>query len=205
MRINYLGIIAGVLAFVSLALPWWTYSISSSLDGFTVSNEATSYLYQIRIPRPIIGTTVPPVSSISSPWYGLAALAFLVLGGLLGLMGGFIAKGRRIVLALGGTLALFSIIAFAAGLQNDISNGAVAGLPKGAVLFSVGSYNSHGSSFNYSCYLSFGFWLALIAALVMLYALTKERTLIANAQVTCGTSFLHSDVQGSDCCHKMAC
>jgi hypothetical protein len=91
------------------------------------------------------------------------------------LTSGVIVNRRKIALALAAILALFSIIIFAAGLQNDISNGAMGLYPTGASLFSSGSYTYLGTvSVSYSGYLSFGFWLALVAAIIMFAALTRK-------------------------------
>jgi len=171
LRLNYLGFIGGILAFISLVLPWWAMSISGSAMEINVSDEVTLYLYQTRVT--IIGLSVS--ASTNLPWYCSIALAFVVLGGLLGLAGSVIANGRRIVLSLGAILASFSVIIFAVGLQNQISNGSlVSGLPTGVGLFSSGAY---GYGMDYSSYLSFGFWLALVAAIIMFVALTRERML----------------------------
>ena len=162
--------IGGILAFFSLVLPWRAMSISSSAMGMAFSDEASLYLYQAKV-------TIMGISGTASmnPWYCSTALVFVVIGGLLGLAGSVIANGRRIVLALGGILVLFSIIVFAAGLQNQISNGSLAtGYPTGASLFSSGSYSYLGVSINYSSYLSFGFWLALVATMILFAALTRK-------------------------------
>ena len=103
-------------------------------------------------------------------WFGFTALVFVVIGGLLGLAGSVIASGRRkIFLALGGILVLLSIIVFAVGLQNQITSGSLAtGYPTEVGLFSSGSTtNPGGWSINYSTYLSSGFWIALVATILM--------------------------------------
>jgi hypothetical protein len=168
LRLNYLGIIGGILAFVSLVLPWWVYSLRSSVLGNSIYDGTTLYLYQAR--ATILG--IPTVGS--SPFYCSVALVFLVLSGSLGLTGSVIPYGRKIILVVGGILALLSIVVFAIGLQNDISNGAVGGLPNGAFLFSSGSYGVLGALFSYSTYLSFGFWLAFVAAIAMFAAINRE-------------------------------
>ena len=168
LRLNYLGFIGGILALISLALPWWSLNYSGSPMGSIVSVEGNLYLYQTTVTT--IGVSLS--ASTNHPWYCSIALAFVVLGGLLGLAGSVIANGRRTVLSLGGILALFSIIIFAVGLQNQISNG--SGFPAGVGLFSSGSYGHLGM--DYSSYLSFGFWLALVAAITMFATLTRERT-----------------------------
>ena len=177
------------MAFVSLVLPWWAYSFSSSAMGNSYYDGATLYLYQAKVT--IIGIPM----TASNPWYSSTALAIVVLSGSLGLIGSVVATSRRTIFALSGTLALFSVIVFAAGLQNDISNGAVGGLPRGASLFSSGSYGLFGSSFNYSAYLSFGFWLALVAAMVMFAAITKEP-----AKATSSATALPSDTEVLSMC-----
>ncbi|MEM2971205.1 MAG: hypothetical protein QW270_02115 [Candidatus Bathyarchaeia archaeon] len=68
---------------------------------------------------------------------------------------------------------MLSIIIFAVGLQSEISKApTIAGGPM-VGLFSSGSYNFMGLSMDYSTYLSFGFWLALVAAIIMLVAPMK--------------------------------
>jgi hypothetical protein len=180
---NYLAIIAGILTFVSLALPWWVVTVWYSSMGY-FSDEATLYLYEAKVSVMITkGLFIMGTSStgVTHPWYASTALVFLVLGGLLGLTSGVIANKRKIVLTLGLILTLFSLIIFAAGLQNDISNGAMGLYPRGASLFSSGSftYSYLATSINYSGYLSFGFWLSLVAAIIMLVALTRRPT-VAN-------------------------
>jgi hypothetical protein len=163
------------MAFISLALPWWVVTISTTGPlGITTYDEATLYLYEAKVS--ITGWRLFGIAiGVTHPWYASTALAFVVLSGLLGLTSDVIANGRKIVLTLGAILALFSIIIFAAGLQNDISNGAVGRFyPTGASLFSSGSYTYLGTlSVNYSGYLSFGFWLALVAAIIMFWSLAK--------------------------------
>jgi tellurite resistance protein TehA-like permease len=73
-----------------------------------------------------------------------------------------------------GILALLSIIIFAIGLQGELSTAVpVAGLPE-VGLFSSGSYSLLGVSMDYSTYLTFGFWLALIAAIIAFVASTMH-------------------------------
>jgi len=104
LRLNYLGFIGAILAFLSIGLPWWTYSFSSSIMGSAASDGATVYLYQVK--AAIIGYSLP----VSNPWYSSTALAFLVLSGLLALTGSVITNGRRTLLALGAMLATASIM-----------------------------------------------------------------------------------------------
>lgn len=78
------------------------------------------------------------------------------------------------ILIVAGILALLSIIIFAAGLQGELSKAPpVSGFPE-VGLFSSGSWSFMGASMDYSSYLSFGFWLALIAAILAFISLLKH-------------------------------
>jgi hypothetical protein len=176
LRPNYLGIVGGILAFISLVLPWWVLSEKSSSVGTTLSGKTSVYLYQARWTNLVTGALKAVSMNL---WFGWTALALVVIGGLLSLAGSVITTRRRMLLALGGTLVLLSIIVFAAGLQNQISSGSLGtgyGYPPGLGLFSKGSYINYPLfwSISYSSYLSFGFWLALVAAILMFAALTRK-------------------------------
>ena len=57
-------------------------------------------------------------------WFGWAALAFIVITGIAGIVGSLIVgKNGKIILTVAGILALLSIIIFAIGLQNELSKG----------------------------------------------------------------------------------
>lgn len=176
MRPNYIGIIGGILAFISLALPWWTMTISSGAMGITVSGDVSIYPYRASVSALGMAMDIP-----MEIWFGWIALALIILGGILGLVGSIIPTRGKMVLALGGVFALLSIIVFAVGLQTELSKG--FGIPgtvtfPGIGLFSSGSFDivSYGEitvTLSYSTYLSFGFWLALIAAIIMFVAMKK--------------------------------
>lgn len=148
MKLNIIGIIGAVIAFISSTLPWW--AISLSIMGTPFSD--TMYLYQ-----------TGDFGYVLSLWYVWAAFALVILGGLLGLAGSIVPKGKMLLIG-GGVLALLSIIIFAVGLQTDLSS---SGAPFG--LFSSSSSGT-GYITSYSTYLSFGFWLALVSFIVMLVA-----------------------------------
>lgn len=168
MKLNYVGIVGGILAFVSLALPWWTMAMSGTAMGMTVSVDVSLYPHQAKASVLGISTTVP-----MELWFGWAALALVVLGGVIGIVGSVMAGKGKMMLIIGGILALLSITVFAAGLQSELSKAPIlTGFP-GVSLFSSGSYSYMGMSMNYSTYLSFGFWLALVAAIIMLVASRK--------------------------------
>jgi hypothetical protein len=170
LKPNYVGIVGGILAFISLVLPWWAISVSSSAMGQTFSGGASVYPYQATATAMGVSETVS-----MNLWFGWIALVLVVIGGLLGLIGSVVTAGRRMLLAVGGLLLLLSIMVFAVGLQNEISNENLAtGFPTGAALFSSSSYNYGAVSMNYSTYLSFGFWLALVAAIIMFAASVRK-------------------------------
>ena len=168
MKPNYIGIIGGILVFASLALPWWTLSMSSSLMGFSFSVDLSVYPYQARVSAIGVSSTAE-----IGLWYGWVALALVVLGGLSGIVGS-VRSDKAKMLVVGGVLALLSIIIFALGLQMELSKAPPAPNFPGVGLFSTGSYNFEGTSMNYSTYLSFGFWLVLVAAVVMFVASRRK-------------------------------
>jgi hypothetical protein len=120
------------------------------------------------------------LSSVFSLWYGWVALALIIVGGLLGIVSS-VKPYKNKMLSLGGALALFSIIIFAVGLQLDFLN--LSSYPGGGtvlfggsgsqalVLFGAGNW---GGISDYVAYLSFGFWIALAAAIVMFVASRKK-------------------------------
>lgn len=174
LKPNYLGIIGSILAIITIVFPWWTIGISYSGFETSYSGQLSVYLHQATATAPGISMTVS-----MNLWFGWTALAFVIIGGLLGLIGSVIASGRRPVLALAGILVLLSIIIFAAALQSQISNGSLANsypisYPASKGLFSSGSYGYAGTSINYSAYLTFGFWLAVVAAIIMFVGLTRK-------------------------------
>jgi len=132
MKLNYVGIVGGIVAFVSVALPWWSWSYSG------LSGDVKLF------DRGILNLNL---------WYGWVALLFVLLGGLLGLAGSVMPKGKKILLG-GGILAVIAIILFPIGFQMDLTR---LDAPFG--IFSSGTYPTY------------GFWLELLAAIIMLLAL----------------------------------
>jgi len=154
LKINIIGIVGAIIAFIGLALPWWTVTFSLTMEA-NLSYSASIYLYQTTASG--IGTTVTGQMNL---WFGWVAFALLVLGALFGIAGSLMPRARA-MLIVGGILALLSVIVFAAGLQNYLST--TSGLSSFG-LFSSGSF----TGYSYVTYLSFGFWLTLIGAIVIL-------------------------------------
>lgn len=139
MKLNALGLIAAILAFISIVLPW--YSITSSYGGINYS-------------------LLDFIQAITVPWYIWGALALVVIGGLLGLFGSFIiGRNGKNLLVVAGILVILSPIIFAGGYASE-----------GAQLF--------GSVYGITYFLSAGFFLALIAG-ILLFISTKKHPMEA--------------------------
>jgi len=147
---NYLGIVGAIIAFVSLALPWWTVTLSAMGISYTINLN-------------LFGLSGMPtgVAFTGGAWYMWLALVLVVVGGVLGLVGSV--TPRTSMLTGGGALTLISIIVFALGLQMDISS-------VGLSIFGSGTF----MGVSYSSYLSFGLWIALVAAIIMFVASRKK-------------------------------
>lgn len=74
------------------------------------------YPYQARVGG--MGISLPVTMDL---WFGWVALALVVLGGLLGIVGSVKSDKARMMLVVGGVLALLSIVVFALGLQIELS------------------------------------------------------------------------------------
>lgn len=170
MKINYIGIVAGIFAFISLALPWWTFTMSAEAMGFSISVDLSVSLYQAKASAIGMSQTVT-----MDLWFGWAALALILIAGVGAIVGSMIiGKTGKMILIVAGILALLSVIIFAAGLQNELSKAPLAsGFPE-VGLFSTGSWSIMGTSMNYLSYLTFGFWLALVAAIMSLISSGKH-------------------------------
>jgi hypothetical protein len=100
-------------------------------------------------------------------WYDWVALLLVILSGIIGFAGSIMQNLKKLLIG-GGILSLLSIIIFAVGLQLDLSSHNSSELGISLNVFSSGSISV---GFSYSTYLSFGFWLALVAAIIMLVAM----------------------------------
>lgn len=90
MKINYIGIVAGIIAFISLALPWWTMTMSAEAMGITISADVSVYPYQTS--SSAIGASQTVTMEL---WYGWAALALIVIAGIAGIVGSVIVGKRE--------------------------------------------------------------------------------------------------------------
>ena len=170
LKINYIGIVAAILAFISLALPWWIMSMSMSSELLNLNADVSVYLYQATASALGVSTTVS-----MNLWFSWAALAMMAIAGIAGLAGSvMVGKTGKMLLVVAGIVALLSIIIFAVGLQGELANAPpVAGFPS-VGLFSSGSVSFMSYSMNLSSYLTYGFWLALVAAILALVSILKH-------------------------------
>jgi len=151
LKLNILGVVSAILAFISLALPWWV---------LTVEGLGTVSFY----PWGVTGGWAAMAG------YALAiysALILIVISGVLGLIGSAKIGGRgRTFVLVAGILAILSVVIFAGGLQSFVASVFI----KVKSLFYSGPYNG---GYTASAYLSFGFWLALVAAIIAFVAYLK--------------------------------
>lgn len=171
MKVNVVGIIGAVLAFITLPLPWWIFTFSAEMMEFHISADVSVYLYQAKATAMGVSQTAP-----IDIWFGTVALILIIIAGVLAIVGSVTRFGKQL-LAGGGVLAIISIIVFAVGLQNELSKTApIPEAPSGFPqigLFSSGSFEIMGISYSYSSYLTYGFWLALVSAILMFVAIVK--------------------------------
>jgi hypothetical protein len=176
LKPNIIGVIGGILAFVSLALPWWTMSISNSLATYgNLSFDISVYPY-------MAGMSELDMTGGLSLWYGWVALALIIIGGLLSIISS-LQRGRAKLLSIGGALVLASILIFAVGLQIDFLNvPPTEGTPAFA-LFGSGTLSESDYNVSYTAYLSFGFWIALAAAILLFVASRKKPVVAVRASL----------------------
>jgi hypothetical protein len=169
LKPNFLGIVGGLLAIVSIALPWWAMAVTFSFMGIGREAYVSVFLYQAKTTFPGFNSNFQ-IHSLLDLWFGWIALALVVFGSLFGTVGGLF--GHRKAILVGGAIALASLAVFAIGLQSAIWRGttnpwgiAVAGI------FSTGTiYEGSLKYDSYTTYLSFGFWITLAATITMLIA-----------------------------------
>jgi len=170
-----------------LLLPWWIMPISSTVTvpyygEWRVHGDISVYTYDARMTMEAMGLkeTESIVDGVSI-WYGYVALVLIIIAGIAAIGGSLtIGKEGKYLLIVAAIVALLSIIIFAVGLQNELSKGVEPGYPQLRLISRESSFSTYvpevGSvvEFHYSTYLTFGFWLALAAALIALLASDKH-------------------------------
>lgn len=165
MKVNFLSIATGIIALISIFLPWfsidlWTENLSSTMSF-------SAYLYQLS------GTVEGVTKSVFMfVWFNSVAL-ILTTGTVVTCVAASVIAGkkRRMLLALSLALALLSLTVFAYGLISSdfavmkLNPGyTISQFPDGAFGLSAGQ--SMLNSYDYSWAAGLGFWLVLIAAVL---------------------------------------
>ncbi len=172
---NYLGVIAGIVAFVSVFLPWftielWTTNLSSTMNF-------TSNLYQLT--GTVEGVTK---SMFLLVWFNAGALILMLITGLLCIVSSIFANRRRrtALLFVSCVCALLAMAIFGYGLAN--SSFAVEELNPGYTIsqfsensFGLSAEQSMQNTYDYSWQIGIGFWLALTVVILSLLAVLNER------------------------------
>jgi len=158
-KLNLHGIASAILAFSSLALPWWV-----------LYREGRGHV--LLFPW---GEEIPGYGPLSSLWklmenYTLVmcvALAFILISGILVLVGSLmVGKRGRILLVAAGIFAVLSVISFAGGLESYVAFGTCPFRGYAPSDF-IHLFIKRGSVL---AFLSFGFWTALVAAILAVVA-----------------------------------
>jgi hypothetical protein len=178
-RLNYVGILGGIVAFASLIMPWWTAIATVPLTSLGTIKlyyplDFSLYLYEASasfVANPALYTKVVTLNL----WFCWATLALSALAGILAIVGSVRpGKGKRI-LVIAGLVALVSIVVFAVGLESELSR-TVSGLD----LFDTVS----GTWGTLTTYLSLGFWIGLVAGVIMFFAAWRSSVIAAVPFVT---------------------
>jgi uncharacterized integral membrane protein len=162
-KLNYVGILGGILALASLVMPWWTATATVPVIGLGNSTAIDFPLYLYKASANVLAS--PPRIVTLDLWFCWATLALAALAALWAIVGSAVSGRGKWMLVIGGVIALISIIVFAVGLQNELSR-----TGSGLDLFEMVS-SSWGT---FTTYLSFGFWAALVAAATMLGAARRR-------------------------------
>ena len=174
LKMKYFGIIGGIVAFVSVFLPWfnielWTENLSSTMSF-------AANLFQLT------GTVEGVTKSVFLlVWFNGGALILMAGAGLACLVGSvFALRSRALIFVLSGALALIAMAVFGVGLA--ASSFAVENINPGYTIsqFPAGSFvltaeQSMQYSYDYSWAIGIGFWGALVVAVFALVAAFLSR------------------------------
>jgi len=174
LKINYFGLIAGITAFASLFLSWFTIELWTKDLGSTMSFSAN--LFQLT--GSVEGVTKAIFLTV---WFTAGAFVFMLVAGVACLVYCTFANKRRTsVFIVSCVLALMAMLIFGYGLST--SSFAVERINPGFTIsqFPVGSFGvsaeeSMQNSYDYSWAVGIGFWLALVAAIFALLAALLSR------------------------------
>jgi hypothetical protein len=170
MKVNVIGVASAIIAFASLALPWWTMTISLLETPLSWN----MYTWGVRSPTEIVGDSL---LFDFADWYRYAALAFIVVGVILGLAGS-LTVGRRgwTILATSGILIILAAVIFVAGLATDP---ALADATPPIGIFESKEISILEFSYSISTYFNIGFFLAITAAILASISLVRQPTALS--------------------------
>jgi len=164
LHVNWVGIVAAITAFISSLVPWWTMTVAHRWLDSGFRGDLFIYLYIVEFVSLLEGVEQPTMSLL----YCWIAFAIILSAGSLILIGSMIAKkSGKTVIIVAAALILLSVVIFGAGLSIELSQVTPSpDLPKVGFL-SSGSFTFMGMPyFNYSTYPTFGFWVALVSAIL---------------------------------------
>jgi uncharacterized membrane protein len=174
LKVNYIGIIAGIIAFASLFLSWFTIKLWT--ENLNSTMEFAANLFQLT------GTVEGVTKTISlTVWFNVGALILMMISGLACLVGSTVVERRRtMILIVSCVLPLIAMAVFGFGLANSslaverINPGyTISQFPEGS--FGLSAEQSMQRSYDYSWAIGIGFWFALIAAILALVAALVSR------------------------------
>lgn len=162
------------MAFVSLLMPWWTVTATVPVIGLGNSTAIDFPMYLYATSTGVLANP-PSQVVIFDLWFCWIALALVTLAGILAIVGSTVTGRGKLILLIGGVVALLSIVLFAIGLETELS-----ATGSGLDLFKTAS----GTWGTLTAYLSFGFWGALVAGATMLVAAMRSGVMTTAFPVT---------------------
>jgi len=155
LKLNFIGLISAILAFISIILPWYSIFSISTTFNLNLLDFANNFANIAQLVGGI------PGGLTFQTWFIWVALALIIIGGLLGLLVSFIIRGKgKSLIAVAGILVLLSPIIFAVGLASQ-----------GCQLFGSATISRN---VTVSFFTSFGFFLAITATILMFISREKH-------------------------------
>ncbi len=166
LHVNWIGIVAAITTFISSLVPWWTMTVAHRWLDSGFRGDLFIYLYRVEFVS-LLESVEQTTMNLLYCWI---AFAIILSAGSLILIGSMISKkSGKTVIIIAAVLALLSVVIFGAGLSIELSQ-----VPPSPDLPQVGFLSSSSFTFmgmpyfNYSTYPTFGFWMALISAMLAL-------------------------------------
>ena len=175
-KVNYLAIVAGIIALTSLFLPWFVMNFTLKATNTIVN--FTAYLYQI---SGSVDVGASQTASINV-WFGLTAIAFIVVAAVCAFTGSLMpGKKGKMLIYVTGILSILSIIIFALGLissdfaGNDGFEYTLTYFQNNLGLTDQQINGGRTGAFNIGM-IGYGIWLALVAGIIAFAAIIMHST-----------------------------